>query len=214
MRRKDLTKEQILLAMRHTKSNKSAARYLNVSYIHYKFWAKQYHEFEGGRSLFEVHKNQSGKGIPKFLGSAYQSQWDILDVIEGRLSPKHFSPDVIKQRIIEAGYLKEECALCGYHERRLSDHKMPLLLNFKDNNPNHYNFGNLRLLCYNCYFVNINDIFNGKDIQRIEAYTPVFGTSDAVDFQLDEYQLEQLERLGLHQPPKPEDDGSEFISRI
>ncbi len=91
---------------------------------------------------------------------------------------------------------------------------MPLLLNFKDNNPNHYNFGNLRLLCYNCYFVNIADIFNGKDIQYIESYTPVFGTSDAVNFQLDEYQLEQLERLGLHQPPKSEDDGTEFISRI
>ena len=64
---KPLTKEQIQLAMRHTKSNKAAARYLNCSYIHYKMWAKRYHEFEGGRSLFDVHKNQAGKGIPKFL---------------------------------------------------------------------------------------------------------------------------------------------------
>jgi len=64
---KPLIKEQILLAMRHTKSNKAAARYLNCSYIHYKGWAKQYHEFEGGRNLFEIHKNQAGKGIPKFL---------------------------------------------------------------------------------------------------------------------------------------------------
>ena len=63
---KHLTKEQILLAMRHTKSNRSAARYLNCSYIHYKMWAKRYHTVEGGPSLFESHKNQSGKGIPKF----------------------------------------------------------------------------------------------------------------------------------------------------
>jgi hypothetical protein len=55
---KPLTKEQIQLAMRMTKSNKSAARYLNCSYIHYKGWAKQYVEFEGGRTLFEIHKNQ------------------------------------------------------------------------------------------------------------------------------------------------------------
>jgi hypothetical protein len=60
---KPLTKEQVLLAMKMTKSNKAAARYLNCSYIHYKGWAKQYVEFEGGRNLFEIHKNQSGKGI-------------------------------------------------------------------------------------------------------------------------------------------------------
>jgi hypothetical protein len=39
-------------------------------------------------------------------------------------------------------------------------------------------------------------------------------TSEAIDFQLNDYQLEQLEKLGLYQPPKPEDDGSEFISRL
>ncbi len=71
---KPLTKEQILLAMKHTKSNKAAARYLNVSYIHYKTWAKRYHEVEGGRSLFEAHKNQAGKGIPKFLTGHVRSR--------------------------------------------------------------------------------------------------------------------------------------------
>jgi hypothetical protein len=35
-----------------------------------------------------------------------------------------------------------------------------------------------------------------------------------MDFQLDDFQLEQLSKLGLYSPPKPEDDGSEFISRI
>ena len=65
MKPKPLTKEHILLAMRMTKSNKAAAKYLGVSYIHYKMWAKRYHEVEEGRSLFEAHKNQSGKGIPK-----------------------------------------------------------------------------------------------------------------------------------------------------
>ena len=94
---KPLTKEQILLAMRHTKSNKAAARYLNVSYIHYKTWARRYNEFEGGRNLFEMHKNQAGKGIPKFMaGNTAKSKWDIQDIIEGRVSVKHFSPEKIK----------------------------------------------------------------------------------------------------------------------
>jgi len=213
---KPLTKEQIQLAMRHTLSNKAAARYLNVSYIHYKMWAKRYHEFEGGRSLFEVHKNQAGKGIPKFFaGTANrQSQWNVLDVIEGRIAATHFRPDDIKKKMIDEGHLKEECSICGFRERRISDYKIPLILNFKDNNPNHYNLGNIRFLCYNCFFLNIGDIFNQQDIVKFETHTPVNGTSEASELQLDEYQLQQLERLGLYQPPKPEDDGSEFISRL
>jgi hypothetical protein len=179
-------------------------------------WAKRYHEFEGGRSLFEAHMNRSGKGIPKFLAGRtdWKSKWNILDVIEGRVSPTHFKPEQIKQKMIEDGYLKEECGLCGFKERRVSDYKMPLILNFKDNNTKHFNLGNMRFLCYNCFFMFQGDIFNSKDIHQLETHIPTNGTSDAVDLQLDDYQLSQLERLGLYQPPKPEDDGSEFISRI
>jgi len=213
---KPLTKEQIQLAMRMTKSNKAAARYLNCSYIHYKGWAKQYVEFEGGRTLFEIHKNQAGKGIPKFLAGnpEKRSQWDVLDIIEGRIASVHFRPEDIKKKMLDEGYLKEECALCGFHDRRLTDYKMPLILDFKDNNPNHYNLGNIRFLCYNCYFINIGEIFNGKDIHQLETHTPVYGTSEAVEFELDDYQRQRLTELGLYEPPKAEDDGSEFISRL
>jgi hypothetical protein len=212
---KPLTKEQILMAMRNTKSNRAAARFLNCSYTHYKMWAKRYHEFEGGRSLFDVHYNQKGVGIAKWGNiRKKKSIWSVLDVVEGRVSHTHFKPEEIKKRMISEGILKEECALCGYHERRLSDYKIPLILNFKDNNPNHYNLGNIRFLCYNCYFVNYGDIFNQKDINQLETHQPTNGTTEAIEFQLDDYQLAQLEKLGLYQPPKPEDDGSEFISRL
>lgn len=212
---KPLTKEQILLAMKMTKSNRAAARYLNCSYIHYKQWAKRYVEFEGGRDLFEIHKNQAGKGIPKFLAgdSGKKSSWDVLDVIEGRIAATHFRPEDIKKKMIDEGYLKEECAICGFHERRVNDYKIPLILDFKDNNPNHYNLGNIRFLCYNCYFLNIGEIFNDKDIKQLETHQPTYNTSDAVDFQLDDYQKQRLAELGLYEPPKP-DDGSEFISHL
>lgn len=213
---KPLTKEQILLAMKMTKSNRAAARYLNCSYIHYKKWAKHYFEFEGGRTLFEIHKNQAGKGIPKFLAgnSGRKSSWDVLDVIEGRIAASHFKPEEIKRKMIDEGYLKEECALCGFHERRVNDYKIPLILNFKDNNSNHYNLGNIRFLCYNCYFLNIGEIFNNKDIHQLETHQPTRNTSEAMDFQLDDYQKQRLAELGLYEPPKAEDDGSEFISRL
>ena len=215
-KRKDLLKEQVQLAMRHTKSNKAAARYLNCSYIHYKMWAKRYHEFEGGRSLFEIHKNQAGKGIPKFMtgNNAAKSKWSVLDVMEGRLSPHHFRPEDIKRKIVEEGFLKEECLICSFNERRVSDYKIPLILHFKDNNANHYSLDNIRFLCYNCFFLSVGNIFNSKDIIQMETHKPTSGTSDAMDLQLDEYQLQQLEKLGLYQPPKAEDDGSDLISRL
>jgi len=212
---KHLTKEQILMAMRNTKSNRAAARFLNCSYTHYKMWAKRYNEFDGGRTLFDVHYNQKGVGIAKWGNvRKKKSIWSVLDVVEGRVSHTHFKPQEIKKRMVEEGILKEECAMCGFHDRRLTDYKMPLILNFKDNNPTHYNLGNIRFLCYNCYFINHGDIFNKQDINQLETHIPTNGTTEAIEFQLDDYQLDQLEKLGLYQPPKAEDDGSEFISRL
>jgi len=62
---KIITKEDILRAMKMTRSNLAGARYLHVSYNHYKKYARMYKNDEGV-SLLEAHKNQSGYGIPKF----------------------------------------------------------------------------------------------------------------------------------------------------
>ena len=81
---KPLSKEMIVAAQANTKSNMAAARYLHVSYQHYKRYAKMY-------KLFENHKNQSGKGIPKFLKGKGKEP-ALLDIIEGRVSAAHFTP--------------------------------------------------------------------------------------------------------------------------
>ena len=127
---KPLSKELIKGAMSQTLSNRAAARYLNCSYQHYKKWAKLY-ESDTHDNLFEQHKNQSGKGIPKFLRSGGKEP-ALVDIIEGRIDASSFSPEKIKYRLITEGHLLEECAVCGFNERRVSDYKMPLLLNFKD----------------------------------------------------------------------------------
>ena len=151
---KHFEKSQILAAMSKTKSNKAAARYMNCSYIHYKKQA-QFYKGEDGRSLFEIHKNQAGKGIPKFLSNTPFGRKEpaLLDIIEGRVDASHFNPQKIKHRMIESGYLKEECYKCGFHERRVLDYKVPLMMHFKDGNKQHYNLGNVEMLCYNCTFL-------------------------------------------------------------
>ena len=127
---KPLSKEQILAAMSQTLSNRAAARWLNVSYVHYKKWAKIYEATEEGyANLFEQHLNQAGKGIPKFLSNSGKEP-ALLDIIEGRVDISSFSPDKIKYRLVSEGYLLEECSNCGFHERRVLDYKIPLLLHF------------------------------------------------------------------------------------
>jgi hypothetical protein len=209
---KHLSKDQVVAAMNKTKSVRAAARYLNVSYIHMKKWMKFYKN-ENGITLFEAHKNQSGKGIPKFLSNNGTKKKDpaLLDVIEGRIDPAHFNPQKIKYRLIEEGYLKEECCNCGFHERRVSDYKIPLILHFKDKNKQHYRLENMEMLCYNCYFLMVGDVFNNKQIEGLEDHKPV--NESKVEWELDDYTLQRLKDLGLEQTPPPE-DGSEFISRI
>ena len=97
---KPLNKQQILAAMAKTKSNRAAARYLNVSYIHYKKWAKLYQDEETRETLFDKHLNPSGKGIPKFL-VGNKKMPAIIEVIEGRIDPSHFTPEKIKERMID-----------------------------------------------------------------------------------------------------------------
>jgi hypothetical protein len=124
-----------------------------------------------------------------------------------------FSPTKVKKRLFEEGYLQEECTLCGFNERRITDYKIPLLLNFKDKNTKNYRLDNLQVLCYNHYFLTVADVFNTADISQIEDSVPKNNTSEAINWELDDYQLEQLKQLGLYDPPKI-DDGSDLVSRL
>lgn len=207
---KPVTRELALAAMAKTNSNKAAARYLNVGYQHWKKFAKLYIDDETGLSFFDLHKNQAGKGIPKFFGGKKKEDAPILDIIEGRIPVTNFHPDKIRARMINEGLLKEECYMCGYHEKRLLDYKAPLLLSFKDGRKTNYRLDNVQLLCYNCYFVSVGDIFTSNDILKLEHYKePTRGLSEEIDFQLDDYQLQKLRELGFddYEP------GDEFISR-
>ncbi len=209
---KPITKEMVVSAMDKTKSVRAAARYLNCSYQHLKKYMKVYKN-EDGISLFEAHKNQCGKGIPKFLTHSHFKKKDpaILDIIEGRVDASHFNPQKLKYRMITEGYLKEECANCGFHERRVSDYKTPLIMHFKDGNKQHYNLGNVEMLCYNCYYLTVGEVFDNKQIEGLEDHKPTYNSQ--VDWELDDYTKQRLLELGLDKP-EPKDDGSEFISRF
>ena len=207
---KPLSKEDILRAMKVTLSNKAAARYLHVSYIHYKRFAQNFTDDTTGKTLFEMHKNQSGKGIPKFITNRGKEP-ALLDVIEGRVPIESYTPEKLKRRLLQEGYLYEYCNKCNFSERRVIDYKIPLLLNFKDGNKKNWNIDNVELLCYNCYFLYVGDVFNTRQLDAIEDFVQPLQTND-VNWELDEYYKEHFKDLGIMDEEK--EDGEEFVSRL
>ena len=131
MRKKIISKDMILRAMKHTKSNMAAARFLGCSYPHYKQYAKLYKK--QGVSLFEIHLNRQGRGISKHLYKK-KDLTPIMDILEGRVDVSNYKPVEIKDRLIHESLVKEECYCCEFNERRVVDYKVPLILNFKDKN--------------------------------------------------------------------------------
>ena len=108
--------------------------------------------------------------------------------------------------------MRSECYKCGFHERRASDTKQPFLLNFKDKNKNNWNKDNLEILCYNCYFIYIDDVFSVKEQQHIEdTYHPTAASEPTWD--LEGWQLDHFKDLGLVDEDGENND-EQYISRL
>ena len=185
----------------------AAARYLHVSYNHYKKYAKMYKD-DDGNTLLEAHMNQEGKGIPKFLTNGGKEP-PLIDLIEGRIPVEHFDAKKIKQRLIFEGLVEEVCANCGFSERRVTDTKVPVILNFKDGNKKNYHLDNLEFLCYNCSFLYAASPIEEKQAEQMEDY--VKRDDKEFDWELDEHHIEHLKELGLFEDEKP---GDEYISKL
>ena len=210
---KIITKEQVLRAMRHTKSNMAAARYLKVSYQHYKKYAKLYKDEEQDKTLFEIHFNQSGKGIRKHMGGYGKSKdtTPLQDVLDGKASIVDYTPDILKTRLIQEGFIEEKCNCCGFAERRVVDYKVPLLLNFLDKNKFNWVRENLEFLCYNCYFLQVGNVWSDSQLAQLEDYTVdnKYKQDEAPDFELDESSIQHLKELGLWD--NEDEEGDEFL---
>jgi len=206
-----LTEQQIKLAMKHTKSNRAAARFLNVSFPTYKMYAKTYLDLEKGKTLYDLHSNQFGKGIPKWRAEE-GDRTKLQDLLKNGMSTESYSLEKLKTRLLYENLLAPECTKCGFNEARVLDYKLPLILAFKDNNKSNWLIENLQMLCYNCYFLFVGDIFTQKQIKYLEDAGDTVEQNKQTNWELDDYYLKHFQDLGL--APKVEDEGSEFIDRI
>ena len=153
-----ILRSAILEAQKHTNSNASAARWMNVSYKRYRKYAMLY-------GIFDQHLNQEGVGVDKGL-SKRPTSIPLRDILAGK-HPK-YSLAKLKNRLIARKKLAEKCGLCGFNERRLTDKKVPLMLTFKDGNHTNFDLANLDLLCYNCMFLTTGapSVVNRNMIER------------------------------------------------
>lgn len=210
-----LDRRDVERAIKYTKSNRGAARYLGISFKTYKKIASQY-KTEDGRTLYEIHNNKAAVGIPKFANRSSRAP-NLMDILEGIVTTNLISMKQIKMRLIAEGYMKEECHNCGYNKKRPLDQKVPLIVYYVDGNKRNWKLENLQFLCYNCYYIHIGDVFEKKQLDAMEDYK--FIQSKPVDFELPKIHEEQikesvnLENKYIYREETPDDYGDDLIYR-
>lgn len=154
-----LTKAQIETAMQCTRSNRAAASYLKCSYNLYKKYALLFTN-DKGITLFEAHKNQAGRGLGKVRENKKKFKLDQI------LMGKHptYPREKLYKKIVQSSYMSEKCSHCGYHQKRATDLRSPLILHHKNGNRRDHIITNLEILCFNCYFVLVGNI-SSKDMK-------------------------------------------------
>jgi len=144
---KPILESQIKAAQEKSRSAFEAARTLGISYNTYKKYAKLY-------GIFEDLKNPFGVGIERKVGIR-NIKYNIEDLINGK--HVHYPLHKFKNKLFDSGYLPKVCGSCGFSEERITDGKMPLLIDFLDGNLNNRKLDNIRPLCYNCFFLLVGE---------------------------------------------------------
>lgn len=142
-----LLESQIKAAQEKSRSAFEAARLLGVSYNTYKKYAKLY-------GIFEDLKNPYGIGIEK-AKKIKNKKYHIEELIDGK--HLHYPLHKFKNKLFDSGYVPKVCGSCGFSEARITDGKMPLLIDFLDGNLNNRKLDNIRPLCYNCFFLLVGE---------------------------------------------------------
>ena len=136
-----VSKSKIVWAINETQSMRQAAQLLGIAYNTFKKYAK----------LYEVWAPlDSGKGI-KHGSTGGHKPVELAEIFSG----KHpsYSDTKLLNRCFREGYLEECCGNCGYDEYRAYDMSKPLMLDYLDDDGTNKELANLRLLCYNCFYL-------------------------------------------------------------
>jgi len=166
----NLTEAQIRYAMSNTSSCKEAAKFLNLSYNTFKKYARMYRDSASGKSLQDIHRMFDSQG--KRLKPAARPRIKIPHIkLDDILAGKH--PDYperkFRWRMFASQLIPAKCSICDFAEHRVTDNKIPLVLDYIDDNRLNKTLENLRFLCYNCYFLNVGTYHPSKPRIRLNS---------------------------------------------
>ena len=153
-----LLESEVLAAQSISKTEAEASRKLGVSFMTYRKYAKMY-------GLYGRVANAAGKGISKPIKNEDSGKYPLNKILEGKFP--NYSTNRLKVRLIRCKRMEEKCNKCNFCERRISDNIMPLLLNYIDGNVKNKKRENLELLCYNCYFLHVNNPFGCRKTFKV-----------------------------------------------
>lgn len=214
---KNFTEGDIRYAMNNTRSNRAAAKFLGVALSTYRRYAEMYIDMDTGKNLYELHKNLGGKGIPKPNGKKIRETWakKNADRIEQgklpwRLRGGDKRSDIIAELML-AGRIPAHCEKCGFNQRRLADGDLPVKVIHKDGDKTNWYADNLQVICYNCYFLYVGNLYGPKISKKLrkglekmeekglmpiaKGEIPALKLDDDTDPQTFEMNADEMERL-------------------
>jgi len=154
-----LLESEIIAAQSIAKSEQEAGRILGVSHMTYRKYARMY-------GLLGRVKNRAGRGILKAIKNEDSGKYPLDKILQGKFP--HYSTNRLKVRMIRSGRKVPMCDKCGFCEHRVSDNTVPLLLAYKDGNLLNKLENNIEFLCYNCFYLYVNNPFGHRKTFLIE----------------------------------------------
>lgn len=182
-----LLESEVLAAQSISKTEAEVARKLGVSFMTYRKYAKMY-------GLYGRVANMAGKGVSKAIKNEDSGKYPLNKILEGKFP--NYSTNRLKVRLIRSNRMEEKCNKCNFSERRISDNIMPLLLNYIDGNTKNKKIDNLEFLCYNCYFLYVNNPFGCRKSFKVDNAVKA---EDHTEIELSSEELEQIKNEAIQE---------------
>ena len=162
-----LSESEIDEAQKATDNATAAAKYLGIYYGTYKKWCLVYNKWK---------TNEWGKGSRKKYWDPNKGKYPLNQILEGKFP--NYPIYRLKNLLIRSCVKEAKCEVCDFGERRSTDNKIPLLVNFRDGDEKNHKLENIQILCYNHYFLMGRGFirrgkveFNFLDPDRIQGYS-------------------------------------------
>ena len=158
-----VSKSKVVWAINETQSMRQASQLLGLAYNTFKKYAKLYEVWAPLKTAKGVSRNSTGGFKPV----------ELEEIFAGN-NPAYSSTKLL-HRCFREGYLAEECCNCGEERYRASDMSKPLMLDYLDDDSTNKDLANLRVLCFNCFYIMKGQRLKIKQPKNIRQFQKAVG---------------------------------------